>query len=259
MVLVVVLAGTGWLLVTWAIRSPGAFLRWIAFVLLMVGIGLLSARFRRVREVVDAFFAGYWRLLGWMAAVIGPVLIARVLSDGVAASPFVIASVVLLIWLLLFCIALRPLLSERGREKLWASLSRFGRLAPFVYALVLAELAIVLFATIGFLLADREVIQFGADQSVAPIFAGPVGLLDFFAWHMIDSIPGLGITETLRWEEPIRYEDPWVGLLLLVFKVVAIAPVVAGFASFWRFHRNTPRRPTTVTGTTDSGSADLSP
>lgn len=248
-----VLAGAGWLLVTWAIRSPGAFLGWAAVVLLMSGIGVLSARFRRVREVVDAFFAGYWRLLGWMTAVIGPVVIARALSDRVAASPLVVASIVLLTWFLLFCIALRPLLSEPGRERLWASLSRFGRLAPFVYAFVLAELAIVLFATIGFVFADREVIQFGSDQAVAPIFAEPVDLLDFFAWHMIDSIPGFGITETLRWEEPIRYEDPWVGLLLLVFKAVAIAPVVAGFASFWRYHRNAPRSPTTASGAPVAG------
>ena len=41
----------------------------------------------------------------------------------------------------------------------------------------------------------------------------------------------------MRWDEPLDYDDPGVGLLLLIFKVVVIAPFVAAFVSFWRYRR----------------------
>jgi hypothetical protein len=41
----------------------------------------------------------------------------------------------------------------------------------------------------------------------------------------------------MRWDEPLDYDDPGVGLLLLIFKVVVITPVVAALVSFWRYRR----------------------
>lgn len=182
--------------------------------------------------------APWWvRVLAWLAAVVVPVFIARALSEFVAGSPLAVALIVLLTWFAFFCVGVRCLSSEARRERVWKDLSRIGPAAPFVYAFVLAELAIVLFATLAFVLADREVIRFGTDQSVAPLVAEPADALDFFAWHMLDSIPALEITGTLRWDEPLGYDDAGVGLLLLVFKVVVIAPIVATFVSFWRYRR----------------------
>jgi hypothetical protein len=42
----------------------------------------------------------------------------------------------------------------------------------------------------------------------------------------------------MRWDEPLGYDDAGVGLLLLIFKVVVIAPIVAAFVSFWRYRSN---------------------
>lgn len=74
-------------------------------------------------------------------------------------------------------------------------------------------------------------------RSRLPI-AEPADALDFFAWHALNSVPALEITGTMRWDEPLGYDDAGVGLLLLIFKVVVIAPIVAAFVSFWRYRSN---------------------
>jgi hypothetical protein len=226
---VVFLAGGAW----WAIHNPVIALVAVA----LGGLGVLSVRSPRVGELIDSIFARYWRAMGWMAAVVGPLFIARALSDVVADSPLIVALVLLLMWFAFFSFAVRSLSSEPRRERLWKSLSRIGRAAPFVYAFVLAGLAITLFATLAYVLADRDVIRFGIDQSAAQVLTEPADALDLFSWHMLDAIPGLAITDTLRWDEPLDYDDAGVGLLVLVFKVVAVTPIVAAFVSFWRHYR----------------------
>lgn len=65
------------------------------------------------------------------------------------------------------------------------------------------------------------------------------GVIDFF-WHLVDSVPALDITSTLRRDEPPGYDDARVGVLVLVFEVVVIAPILATFVSFWRYRRKSP-------------------
>lgn len=186
----------------------------------------------------------YWRAAGWLAAAFVPVLAARGLSEVVVASPLVVALILLLVWFGSFVIAVRGLWTESNRERTWKSLSRFGRAAPLVYAVVLAELAIVLFATLAFVLADRELIRFGTGASRPPALGGPADLLGFFAWHLLDAVPALDLTTTLRWDEPLGYDDSWVGALVLVFDLIVIAPILAAFVSFWRYRRqSTVNRP----------------
>jgi hypothetical protein len=143
---------------------------------------------------------------------------------------------VLLTWITVFWLLVLALSSGARRERIWNVLSSSGRAAPFVYTLVLAQIAIILFATLAFVLAERGAIEFGSAQAVVNL-AEPVDALDFFAWHALDSIPALEINGTLRWDEPLGYKDAGVGLLLLIFKVAVMAPIVAAFVSFWRYRR----------------------
>ena len=252
--LVVLLGGAIWVLVTWAIGDPWAFAGYAAAAVVLGGVGVLSVRSRRVSEWMDAAFRGYFRITAWFAAVWLPIVVARALSEVVARSSFAIAVLVLFTWLAVFGLLVGALSTEARRRRIWKSLSRVGPAAPFVYTLVVAQIAIILFATLAFVLAEREAIEFGTRDAVVHI-AEPVDALDFFAWHALDSIPALEITGTLRWDEPLGYDNAGVGLLLLVFKVAVIAPIVAAFVSFWRYRHESDDRPALPAGEDGTGAA----
>jgi hypothetical protein len=53
---------------------------------------------------------------------------------------------------------------------------------------------------------------------------------DFYLWHFMDSIPGLDIPKTLRWDSPFQYSDKLSGGILLAFKLTVILPIIGSFA-----------------------------
>jgi hypothetical protein len=53
---------------------------------------------------------------------------------------------------------------------------------------------------------------------------------DFYLWHFMDSIPGLDIPKTLRWDSPFQYTDKLSGWILLAFKLTVILPIIGSFA-----------------------------
>lgn len=57
-------------------------------------------------------------------------------------------------------------------------------------------------------------------------------LADFLLWQLLDSIPGLKVPETLRWEAPLTYQRGLAGWLVLLFKVMVIVPVVSGIGHY---------------------------
>ena len=57
-------------------------------------------------------------------------------------------------------------------------------------------------------------------------------LADFLLWQLLDSIPGLNVPQTLRWEAPVTYQRGLAGWLVLLFKVMVIVPVVSGIGHY---------------------------
>ena len=57
-------------------------------------------------------------------------------------------------------------------------------------------------------------------------------LADFFAWHLLDAIPGLKVPETIKWTEPLTYERAGAGWLLLAFKIIVIVPAIRGIGCY---------------------------
>jgi hypothetical protein len=189
---------------------------------------------------VGALFASvYFRVLFWLVVVVAPAYVVRLLAELVAAVPLGLAVVPLAFWLLLFAYLVWQVSSERRRRRLWLLLRKVDQVVPFLYAFVVAEVAIVLFATLTFILSERGLIEFGTSRAPVAI-SEPAEALDFFSWHLLDSVPVLSITETLGWDEPFGYTSGWVGFLLLLFKVLVIVPVVATFVAFWRYARAVP-------------------
>jgi hypothetical protein len=92
-------------------------------------------------------------------------------------------------------------------------------------AAVTIGVAMQAFAAFDVYLAKRGVVPGGAPSLLSAE--------ESYAWHLLDAVPFLHVTQTLRWGEPAVLRDVLSGLMLLVFKVAVIAPfigvVLAGY------------------------------
>ena len=95
----------------------------------------------------------------------------------------------------------------------------------------LLVLATAVFASATFVLAEHRLVTIVDWQSVHSPAAATVA---FYAWHFVDAIPLLDATRALRWPEPLTYQDPWMGALLVLFKLVIIIPVAGAVRADWR-------------------------
>jgi hypothetical protein len=108
-----------------------------------------------------------------------------------------------------------------------AILSEFGWVTPLIFVINFVFISLVAFGFLAF--------QFFG--------AGPDGMatsdtyLNLFGYHLLDSIPGLKINQTLRIDEPFADERPFaLGLMILFFKFAVLIPSVGAFRSYWKSH-----------------------
>ena len=65
----------------------------------------------------------------------------------------------------------------------------------------------------------------------------------FYFWHLLDIIPALDITETLRWNEPLTYDGVELGAFLLVYRAAVLLPLIASLRGILATRRDaTPSR-----------------
>lgn len=106
----------------------------------------------------------------------------------------------------------------------------------FLMLCVLAA-AVAVFASLTVMLAEQDAVTITDWAAVDNQAASSVG---FFLWHFFDAIPLLDLTETLRWREPLTYHDPWMGAVVVLFKLVVIVPVIAAIRAAWRSAESEP-------------------
>ena len=63
-------------------------------------------------------------------------------------------------------------------------------------------------------------------------------IASFYVWHLADAVPLVDVTRTLKWSEPLAYNDYRMGGLALCYQLLVILPLVAAFGSFWSFSRS---------------------
>jgi hypothetical protein len=112
-------------------------------------------------------------------------------------------------------------------------------------ATVTIGVAMQAFATFDVYLAKRGVVPGGAPSLLSAE--------ESYAWHLLDAVPFLHVTETLRWGEPAVLRDVLSGLMLLVFKVAVIAPFIGVVLAGYHMLERLVERPTRVS----SGMATL--
>jgi hypothetical protein len=102
---------------------------------------------------------------------------------------------------------------------------RLGRFQAIVLTSTTVLFAFASFSSLTAVLYREGAVSFGGPR------LADARLIDrtteFYAWHLADSVPLLGIPQNLAWAEPLRTHDRLVGLLLIVFIGIVALPLVA--------------------------------
>jgi Zn-dependent protease with chaperone function len=128
--------------------------------------------------------------------------------------------------------------NTRGRENTLKYFDQQGlpRMAIPLHLVLFGTLIIAWFSSTTFILYSRGIVDFSHPPQ------SPDEIMTFYIWHLIDAVPLLEITQTLRWPPPIGYQDGAVGALLLAFKIIFIVPVIALVAQYLRTSDDSGKR-----------------
>jgi phospholipase C len=66
-----------------------------------------------------------------------------------------------------------------------------------------------------------------------------LGYTTTFLWNLVDAVPGLNITNTIHWDAPLEFHDIWSEVLVILFRLLVLAPVLGLAAQLFR--RDRPR------------------
>ena len=167
-----------------------------------------------------------WALLGLSIVLAGLVLPALHflgtwgLSQGAVFQTVVLAP----IWLV--AVALLAVMVWAQWKTRADSENMFAYLVAIVVAVVAIGVAIQAFAAMNVYMVLRGI---GGPDTTQSFWRAET----FYLWHLLDAIPLVDVTSTLRWSEPLTFRDHWSGSLLLLFKIVAIGPFIGlGYACY---------------------------
>jgi hypothetical protein len=182
--------------------------------------------------VMTVLFAGLFLMPGSLAFIFSKFLLEHF--------PAALQRLTLIAWLVAIAGGASLLYSSNLRRKAACKLRDYGlkidhRLLGWKVWLAL-YLNFVLVAIGGFAAAG-----FALHSSTNPLFV-PAGertvdldsLSDFLVWQLLDAIPALHVTETLKWVKPLDYSATSAGWLLLLFKVTVTVPVISGIGRFFK-------------------------
>ena len=181
------------------------------------------------------------KLWEWVKLIVACVLLISVFYVGTRVSlewsqhylPLGLHLLVIAFWASVVLIWVRIISGEFGKEMFIESYVNGILWPPFVYSISLLVMASSVFASISVTLQRYGYATF---KPPLPNELSPV--VDFYMWHFVNLIPGLGIPETLRWTQPYQYSDHLSGAVLLIFKIAVILPVIASF-KLWHDVRKT--------------------
>lgn len=143
-------------------------------------------------------------------------------ADNTAAIIGVIVSYVAL-FVMIGILALFPddMIRESRSEDDWSVSYIRSYFAVMMFGFGMLALAVVL------LLLHQNGWEFsGPEGSATPATPRQVALLP--AWHALEVAPFVDVNGTVGWEEPAGYDQPFVGVLLLILKLGVVLVVAEG-------------------------------
>jgi len=167
---------------------------------------------------------------GIILLVLVPSLIARVVLEKTLTLPsgwtLIHWTVLLLLFAVMFYWAW--LISGHRGHTFFISSYAHGIKWPLLYSVALLVFSLPCFATLTVTLSKLG--HLALEPVVSNSTVAISSVQDFYLWHFMDSIPGLDIPKTLRWDNPFNYSDKLSGWILLAFKLTVIVPVIGSFA-----------------------------
>jgi len=112
-----------------------------------------------------------------------------------------------------------------------------------VWLLVIWAAGAVVFSLLTWFLVDISAARLTTRKGVALGFPETSAL---FVWHLLDVLPLADIPDTVKWNEPGPERNALAGLLLVSYKIVVLAPVLAAFVGLWPRQRHPDRADTTA-------------
>jgi hypothetical protein len=185
-----------------------------------------------IKEKLSLIQVPLGELKEWCNFFLACVLLICVFYVGTRASlewsqnylPLPLHLIVIALWALIVLGWVRGISGEFGKSVFIKSYVNGILWPPFFYSFSLLFMAMAVFASLSVVLQRYGHVKF---EPPLPSELSPV--VDFYMWQFLDSVPGLGIPQTLRWTQPYQYSDHLSGALLLVFRVAVIVPVIASF------------------------------
>jgi hypothetical protein len=99
-----------------------------------------------------------------------------------------------------------------------------GRLEPTIRALAVTIFAVATFSALTALLYLEGGLEIRGGPIPADRIIGEASAV--YVWHLVDTVPLLDVTSSLRWEPDFEFDDRVGGLLLLAFKGFVILPLI---------------------------------
>lgn len=190
----------------------------------------LSARIRRLGDVVLLATVVPLVLLGALLPYVSIRWSSEHLPKPMYAGVVVFAAVAL-------AFALLTVSTKAQRDKWFPRLfaapdGPHRPLGVALFALMVIITAAAVFASITFLLFSHNVVELESSLD-GGITEGR--LIDFYMWHLLDAIPVASVPKTARLVEPATYSGTWVGLLVLTFQVLVVAPIITTLVYSWKY------------------------
>jgi hypothetical protein len=219
--------------------SSWEILRACLFGVVISSLVILSLRYKWIGKAANAFFKKYIVFCLWVFATLVPVTFFLWLSRALIDIHLALQVFLLFLWSTLLGAALWLIATSRNRERLFRLLERVGALAPFVYWFNTFFISVIFFGTVSYLFAGPGRLEFTnlVGETLSRNNLSVDDLLGFFMWHFLDAIPFLKINATLNWKIQLTYQSGFVGLIVLLFKIVVIIPVITAFSGYYKYRQ----------------------
>jgi hypothetical protein len=162
---------------------------------------------------------------------VGPAALLVLVTAHVPLALQVFALVIATAWLTFLAFQMMAVGGTAERPFLWRSTAEATPAEHILELVNLLVVAVGLFASATFVLVEHQAITVLNWESVENPATASVA---FYSWHFLDTVPLLDATSALRWSEPLAYRDPWLGVLLVLFKLVIIVPIVGAVRVAWK-------------------------
>jgi hypothetical protein len=108
-----------------------------------------------------------------------------------------------------------------------------------VYATLILVTSAAVMASFTYILFDAGLVDMSSDL---PGSLTEARLVDFYMWHFFELIPLVSINETASLAQPATYSGTWVGVLVLIFQVLVVAPILATIRYYFKEEGRDARR-----------------